>query len=105
MESPNKVPRPKTLGAYGPSGVDLGFRPWDFPRDSIYHSTPLTFPNNFHCTLYTVHWTHTFYILQRTLYTVLSVNYTFNTLHNTQAAAMMSIRGLERQNTTFLVLR
>ena len=28
-----------TLGA-------CGFWPWDFPRDSIHHSTPSAFPNN-----------------------------------------------------------
>ena len=30
---PNEVPRP------------LGFWPWDFPRDSIHHYTPLALPH------------------------------------------------------------
>ena len=41
MESLGKVLQPK---ASGPAA--LGFWPWDFPRDSIHHSSPSAFPNN-----------------------------------------------------------
>ena len=54
---PWKIPQPKTLGAFGPSG----FWPWDLPRDSIHPlglSThcPSTLCTR-HCTLYTIHCT------------------------------------------------